>query len=129
MREAKVSVEQQQVKSKSFADMVRLQRPAVTRKWQDVNKQRQQSSALAAERQMTLSSGQKTWTVQDPNLVNGKPKEYGKIVNHDSWIYDAQLLYIGSARCQINGLLVVNVCDRGLTLQQDYNDIASSHGI
>ncbi|KAK3763619.1 hypothetical protein RRG08_057041 [Elysia crispata] len=77
VREAKVSVEQQQVKSKSFADMVRLQRPAVTRKWQDVNKQRQQSSALAAERQMTLSSGQKTWTVQDPNLVNGKPKEYG----------------------------------------------------
>ncbi|GFS11694.1 chromosome 5 open reading frame 42, partial [Elysia marginata] len=69
----------QQAKMKSFADMVRLQRPAVTRKWQDVNRHRQQSAAAAA-RQAT-SPGQKTWTLQDPNLVNGKPKEYARTMS------------------------------------------------
>ena len=69
------------MKVKSFSEMVRLQRPAVTRKWQDVTKQRQQSSAAAAARQAGVTlPGQKTWTVQDPNLVNGKPKEYGKLL-------------------------------------------------
>ncbi|GFO21003.1 hypothetical protein PoB_004750800 [Plakobranchus ocellatus] len=65
-----------QAKLKSFADMVRLQRPAATRKWQEVNRQRQQKAEEDA-RQAANKPGQKMWTLQDPNLVNGQPKEYG----------------------------------------------------
>ncbi|CAG5133707.1 unnamed protein product, partial [Candidula unifasciata] len=63
-------------RGRSFADMVRMQRPAATRKWNAVNKQRRQQGD--SEKQSAIQEIlTKSAAAHNPNLLKEKAKEYG----------------------------------------------------
>lgn len=65
-------------KVKSFADMVRMQRPEATRKWKETNRQRQ----LLEEKEKQMARQEaliRSAAVQDHNLQKDKAKEYGNV--------------------------------------------------